>query len=214
MYSSDGLMFIGGALLFLLVILMAILVLTIVGLWKLFKKAGRHGWEAIVPFYSNWVLVEISGLSWWYFFLIISSSISVWLELESFKFVFNIANLVGTFFCYYNIAKKLHKDVGTAILMTIFPYVMFPLIGLSSKYQYDPNVIVSENGPIASKNGNTTQANSQYPNESKSVNSNSYDTNIESTANQGSAEKNFCSKCGKPLEENARFCGNCGSEIL
>ena len=46
----------------LIIIGIGLLVLYIVGYVKLFKKAGRDGWEAIIPFYNDWVLVEISEL--------------------------------------------------------------------------------------------------------------------------------------------------------
>ena len=29
-------------------------------MWRLYQKAGRHGWAAIVPFYQFWVLADIS----------------------------------------------------------------------------------------------------------------------------------------------------------
>jgi len=191
----------------LFVVLIPILVLYYVGLWKLFKKAGKNGWEAIIPFYGSWVLVEISGLNWWYFLLIIANSISVTLESGSFELVFSIANLVGSFFCYYNIAKKLHKDVGFAVLMTLFPGVMIPLVGLSNSFQYDNTVVVSENGPIAGKNDasyskETTQNNSYY--NDSTVN----------TENTRTSVNNFCPNCGNKLEENAHFCGICGNKIF
>jgi hypothetical protein len=36
-------------------------VLLIVAWWKLFEKAGEHGWAAIIPFYNTYVLYKISG---------------------------------------------------------------------------------------------------------------------------------------------------------
>ena len=54
----------------------AIVIVEIIGRWKLFKKAGRNGWESIVPFYSNWVYVEIAGLNWWYFLLVSANALT------------------------------------------------------------------------------------------------------------------------------------------
>lgn len=67
-----------GAAIFVLVILLffiVIKVLEVIGKWKLFEKAGKKGWEAIIPYYSSWVLVEISGCEWWFFLIIMFSSI-------------------------------------------------------------------------------------------------------------------------------------------
>ena len=41
------------------------IVLMIVAMWKVFTKAGRSGWEAIIPFYNIYVLCKIAGAGWW-----------------------------------------------------------------------------------------------------------------------------------------------------
>lgn len=62
-----------GGSIFILLLVIALYVVYVIGLWKLFKKAGKQGWEAIIPFYNTYVLVEISGLNWWYFLIAISA---------------------------------------------------------------------------------------------------------------------------------------------
>ena len=47
---------------------------------------------------------------------------------------------------------ELHKDTTFAVLMTLFPFVMLPLIGFSNNYEWDNNVSVDLNGPINSNN--------------------------------------------------------------
>jgi hypothetical protein len=47
------------ALLFVFVVLM------IASMWKVFQKAGRPGWAAIVPIYNGWVMLEIGGQPGW-----------------------------------------------------------------------------------------------------------------------------------------------------
>jgi hypothetical protein len=39
----------------------ALNILLIVALWKLFEKAGEHGWAALIPYYNSYVLFKISG---------------------------------------------------------------------------------------------------------------------------------------------------------
>jgi len=39
----------------------ATMVLAIVGLWKIFTKAGEEGWKAIIPYYNLYVLCKIVG---------------------------------------------------------------------------------------------------------------------------------------------------------
>lgn len=183
-----------------LIAIIAVLVLYLVGLWKLFQKAGKKGWEAIIPFYNTWVLVEISGLAWWYFLIIISNTIASILEIDGLDTVCTLASLVGSFFCYYNICKKLHKDVGFAILTTLFPYIMIPVFGLSSRFEWDKTVSVSEHGPIQG----SSHSQNQY--------SSSHATYEESNSGNGT-QKSFCPYCGSRVDEEAKFCGNCGKEI-
>ncbi len=39
----------------------AAMVLSIVGMWKIFTKAGEEGWKAIIPYYNLYILCKISG---------------------------------------------------------------------------------------------------------------------------------------------------------
>ena len=61
--SATGLM--GGmAVLFtgvFLIVMLAIGVVMIASLWKVFAKAGQPGWAAIVPIYNAVVLLQITG---------------------------------------------------------------------------------------------------------------------------------------------------------
>ena len=61
--------FLGGGVVLIVLIVLLLIVVEIVAKWKLFKKAGRNGWESLIPIYSSWVLVEISSLNWWWFLL-------------------------------------------------------------------------------------------------------------------------------------------------
>lgn len=55
----------GVVLIFSLVAMIAS-VLMIIGLWKVFTKAGKPGWAAIVPIYNLITLLEIVGRpAWW-----------------------------------------------------------------------------------------------------------------------------------------------------
>lgn len=47
------------------------------GLWKLFIKAGRKGWESIVPFYDLYILCKITNRPWWWVLLIIFPGINL-----------------------------------------------------------------------------------------------------------------------------------------
>ena len=186
----------------ILIIFFTMLTLYIVGRWKLYEKAGQEGWKSIIPFYNDWVYVEMAGLNSWYFLLLIAGTISVVIGIDEDISIsngaFRLITLVGMFFCNYNISKKLHKDTLNAVLMTLFPYIMIPLIGFSDKYIWDDNVEVSVNGPIDDVNRNNTNNTS----------------NKEENKNEDKSQNyKFCSNCGAKIEKDSKYCSNCGKEI-
>lgn len=191
-----------------LVLLLPILIVYLIGLWKLFKKAGHEGWEAIIPFYNTWVLAEISGTAWWYALIIIISNLGILGDNIGLEWLLNLAALVSNFFIFYNLSKKFHKGVGFAVAMTFLPIIMIPIMGFSSNFQYDATVSVSENGPIGDNNDSNNQNNSSnYQN-----NSSNY-TETNNTTNNSYNQPQYCQYCGTQVNENAKFCGNCGNEI-
>jgi hypothetical protein len=50
---------------------LAYTVAMIVGMWKMFVKAGKPGWAAIVPFYNAYVMLQIAGKPGWWLLLFI-----------------------------------------------------------------------------------------------------------------------------------------------
>lgn len=66
-YDSSVAFFGTGFILFML----AIWVIIIIGVWKVFTKAGKPGWAAIIPIYNAIVLLEIVGKPVWWFLLFI-----------------------------------------------------------------------------------------------------------------------------------------------
>ena len=50
--------------------LLAIVVVFVWGLWKVFEKAGEPGWAALVPIYNAIVLLKIAGRPGWWVLLI------------------------------------------------------------------------------------------------------------------------------------------------
>ena len=51
-----------GILVVYMVIVLAVAVISLVGMWKIFVKAGKPGWGAIIPFYNMYCLFEMSLL--------------------------------------------------------------------------------------------------------------------------------------------------------
>ena len=52
-----------------LFVTLGLIALIFAGLWKVFEKAGKPGWAAIIPIYNLYVLVKVSGNAWYWFAL-------------------------------------------------------------------------------------------------------------------------------------------------
>lgn len=145
---AGGLIVVG---LILGLIAIAFVVVYIIGLWKLFKKAGKNGWEAIIPFYNTWILVEIAGLNWWYFLIAISGTIVSILGISGLDTLTTLVGATVNFFVFYNLAKRMKKsEVAYGVLAIFFAPIMTMILGFS-KDKYDSSIEVSPNGPIQSK---------------------------------------------------------------
>ena len=125
---TGGLLILFGIL---FLILIAAVVVIIIGEVKLFKKAGKPGWAAIVPFYSTYVVVEIAGLNWWYFLIAISGSICSILGIEGLSTLTWLASAAVNFFIFYNLGKKFKKDPTTyGVLGLFFSSIIAAVLGL------------------------------------------------------------------------------------
>lgn len=96
------------------IIYLAIIVLMIAGMWKVFEKAGKPGWAAIIPIYNIIVLLEITGKPIW------------WIVL----FLIPIVNLVIMIIVSMQLAVCFGKSKGWGVgLLVILPFVGYPMLG-------------------------------------------------------------------------------------
>jgi hypothetical protein len=94
-----------------------IYVIVAAGLWKVFVKAGRPGWLAIIPVANTWVLFELGGKSGWWALLMLLP-------------IINIVALVVYVIAILEIARRFGKGVGFAIFgLILFTVVGVPILG-------------------------------------------------------------------------------------
>jgi hypothetical protein len=53
----------------MLMIILAIVAVAIIGMWKVFEKAGQPGWAALIPLYNAYILLKIAGRPGWWLIL-------------------------------------------------------------------------------------------------------------------------------------------------
>lgn len=98
------------------VIYLAILVVVIASMWKIFTKAGKPGWAAIVPIYNIVILLEIIGKPVW------------WIVLFLIPFV----NLIVAILMYVELAKVFGKSTGFAIGLLLLSPIFLPMLAFGS----------------------------------------------------------------------------------
>lgn len=108
-------------------LILAVSVVQIIGMWKTFKKAGKQGWEAIVPFYNTWTLLEISGYPGAYMFFAFIPCAGPIIFL-----VFEIMAAIS-------LAKKFNKSGGFAALLILVPVVGYCILGFGND-EYDDSL--------------------------------------------------------------------------
>lgn len=102
-------------------IYLAILVLVFAGMWKLFVKAGKPGWAAIIPIYNIIVMHEIVGREVW-------------------KIVLLFIPLVNLYFfitLYVSLAKSYGKTgIGNYLAIIFLSFIIIPMWGFSDDVRY------------------------------------------------------------------------------
>lgn len=113
---------IGAFSLLIVAVVVLVFVITLVGTWKMYTKAGQPGWASIIPIYNVYVLVtEIAGrdLLWAVLSILVPFAIIVLL---------------------IDVAKRFGKGTGYAIGLIVLPCIFMPLLGFGdARYQGAPN---------------------------------------------------------------------------
>jgi Family of unknown function (DUF5684) len=103
-----------------LIVELLIILLVIAAMWKVFTKAGRPGWAAIIPIYNMYVWCKIVGRPGW------------WVILMLIPFV-NI--IIGIIVCI-DMAKSFGKGAGFGIGLALLGFIFLPILGFgSAQYQ-------------------------------------------------------------------------------
>jgi Na+/proline symporter len=98
-----------GATIGLVIFGLAVAVVGIAAMWKVFTKAGKPGWAAIIPFYNAYTLLKVVGRPGW------------WLVLLFIPLVNIVIAIV--------VMVDLAKSFGKGGLFAFFGLIVFSFIG-------------------------------------------------------------------------------------
>ena len=101
-------------------------IVTLIGMWKVFTKAGQPGWAVLIPIYNIIVLLRIAGLPWYWVFAPFVAIIPIlgW-----------IAFMVWIVWVHHRISTRFGQGVGFTIGLTLLGPIFWLILGFgSSKY--------------------------------------------------------------------------------
>ena len=114
---------------------MIVSIVTIVAMWKLFKKAGKPGWASIIPIYNTYTLFDIvypgHGIK---FLLMLIPFVNIYIGIK----------------CYIDLAKAFGKSGAYALGLIFLNPIFVCILGFdSSVYAYGANHIYGSNQAVS-----------------------------------------------------------------
>jgi hypothetical protein len=121
--SPEQLAAAGTAATIFMVVYLAVILLIVASMWKIFVKAGKPGWAAIVPIYNLIVLLEIAGKPVWWFLLMLIPFV----------------NIVILAMVCISLAKNFGKGAGFGIGLLFLSPIFYPMLAFGdARYQPQP----------------------------------------------------------------------------
>lgn len=206
-------------------------VVSIIAMWKIFTKANRPGWYALIPIFNFYELIDIAGLEWYYLLLLIIPFVNVY----------------AIFKIYIELAHKFGKSSLFGVLCVFFSFICMLILAFdSSTYEEDimnntvtnnytnpvnnnPQNFSQANGNNISNLGSTIATNPSVENPTTMVNpipmpnttSNEVPNptqipNTPETINPNPTPVNntkYCTHCGSQVDANSTICPKCGTYL-
>lgn len=116
--SSAGIAAAFGTMLFAMLMPVLIMyIVVVIGMWKVFTKAGRPGWAAIIPIYNMYVITEISG----------QNGLLILINL-----IPGVGSIIWSIMVALKLAPAFGKDTGFAIGLILLGPIFYCILGFGS----------------------------------------------------------------------------------
>lgn len=107
---------------------LAIFIITLISLAKVFKKANRSGISAFIPLYNIVILLEITNSSKWYFLMFLIPGINLFFYL----------------FTMFSLAKLFRKKKSFAFGLVFLPFIFYPILAFGDSEYMGINLVAME----------------------------------------------------------------------
>ena len=147
----------GGAITGIFVVIMIIIglvglvlgILTIIAQWKVFKKAGRQGWECLIAGHNYFEMFDMSNINPAFTLLLLFGACV--------PFVGSLAVIVMEFYLLIKLAQSFGRSAGFGVGLVLLGPIFWPILGFG-KSQYQ-GVYYSSQSHEAAKPQTPPQAN-------------------------------------------------------
>ncbi len=98
------------------VIAVAVIIFEIAALWKVFVKASRPGWGAIIPIYNYYLMCKVARRPGWWVIL----------------FFIPLVNIIILLLVMLDMAKAFGKGAGFGVGLWLLNFIFIPILGFGS----------------------------------------------------------------------------------
>jgi hypothetical protein len=107
-----------------LLVLAAISLISLAGVWMTFTKANQPGWAALIPFFNIYIMLKIGGNEWWWLLVLFVP----------------IVQLYAIYKIMSGVARAFGQGIGFALGLWFLGFIFFPLLGFGNyTYQGKPS---------------------------------------------------------------------------
>jgi hypothetical protein len=103
-----------------IVFILAFYIVTAIGMWKAFEKAGEPGWAAIIPIYNFIVMCKIADKPLW------------WIALGFIPGCGGFILIVLNIIVCIEIATRFGKGGGFGVGLALLGFIFWPILGFGS----------------------------------------------------------------------------------
>lgn len=103
------------------IIMLVLAVVAVIGIWKVFTKAGIPGWHSLIPILSTYDMCKIA----------LKDSVGLFTVLSI------LLPIVFVYPCL-KLAKAFGKGTGFGIVLFLFSFIGFPILGFSDAQYMGP----------------------------------------------------------------------------
>ncbi len=122
----------GDYIILMIIIEIIVSFLSIIGLWKTFKKAGQPGWASIIPIYNIIILLKVAKVNLLNLIIIIMFSILTGINNENLQLIGSLGIMIYDLVIAIKITKAFNKSAIFGILLFLFPYLGYMILGFGS----------------------------------------------------------------------------------